>query len=473
MVATAYARRALAMLGRRGSLAGLLAAAIALVAALIAIAPEARSNSAVAGPHLGVASCAGSTCHGRMTGDGPVVRQDEIARWQEPSTQGGAHSRAYAVLGNSRSQFIARNLGLADAATAPMCLGCHSSTASAGGGQFRFQLTDGVDCESCHGPAAGWISSHYAGLLSGPEQHRDNIRRGLRDLTDPSTRAANCLDCHYGSDKDGQFVSHRIMAAGHPRIAFELDLFSTLQAHHNEDADYSARKGAPDHVKLWAVGQGMALQRSLSLFQNSNRASEGIFPEFTYYDCHSCHRRIFDADQPVRTGIDNPGRPIPEGMPPYQDENMIMLSAAARVAAPALAARFDARVRAFHIGMTQTRAAAVTAARDLSATTGELVAAFEAASFGPGSARAMVQAIAGDAIRPRYTDYEGSVQAVMGVDTLLNAMVSSGQATVGSAAGIRADINRAYAAVRDPNAYRPRDFQAALASAVRSIGALR
>ncbi len=457
----------------RGSLLALTIAAVFLAIALVVAAPEARSNSAVQGAHLGVASCAGSTCHGRMAGDGPVVRQDEIARWQEPSTPGGAHSRAYAVLGNSRSQFIARNLGIADAATSPQCLGCHSSSASAAGGDFRYQLSDGVDCESCHGSAAGWISSHYAGLLSGPEQHRDNIRRGMVDLTDASTRAANCLDCHYGSDRDGQFVSHRIMAAGHPRIAFELDLFSTLQSHHNEDADYSARKGTPDHVQLWAVGQGMALQRSLTLFQNSNRASEGIFPEFTFYDCHSCHRRILDQAQPVRTGIDNPGRPIPEGMPPYQDENMIMLSAAARVAAPALAERFEARVRAFHVGMTRDRGAAVAAARELSATTGELVAAFEGSNFGPDSARRMAQAIAGDAIRPRYTDYEGSVQAVMGIDTLLNAMVSSGQATVGSAAGIRDDINRAYAAVRDPNAYRPREFQTALASAVCSIGALR
>ena len=35
---------------------------------------------------------------------------------------------------------------------------------------------------------------------------------------------------------------HRIMAAGHPRISFELDLFSSLQAHHQEDADYGWRK---------------------------------------------------------------------------------------------------------------------------------------------------------------------------------------------------------------------------------------
>ncbi len=74
---------------------------------------------------------------------------------------------------------------------------------------------------------------------------------------------------------------------------------------------------------------------------------------------------------------------------------------------------------------------------------------------------------------PRFTDYEGSVQAVMGVDTLLNALVKSGRVTVGAAAGIRADINRAYGAVKEPNSYRPADFRSALGSASRAIGALR
>ena len=450
----------------------LVPAALMLAGTLVLAAPEARSSTATEAAHLGVASCAGSTCHGRMAGDGPVVRQDEIAIWQEPSTQGGAHSRAYAVLSNSRSQFIARNLGIADAASAPQCLGCHSSAASAGGGNFRYQLSDGVNCESCHGGAGGWISSHYAGLLDGRAQHADNVRRGMRALENPVTRAGVCLECHYGSDKPGQFVSHRMMAAGHPRISFELDLFSTLQAHHSEDADYAARKGRTDHVQLWAVGQAMALQRSLALFQDNGRASEGIFPEFTFYDCHSCHRRIFDQAAPVRTGVNNPGRSIPEGMPPYNDENMIMLAAAARVAAPGLAERYEARARAFHAAMAQGRPQAVAAARELAAVTGELRSAFAGASFGEDSSRRMAQAIAGEALRPRFTDYAGSVQAVMGIDTLLNAMVSSGQVTVGSAAGIRDDINRAYAAVRDPNGYRPAEFQAALSSAVRSIGAV-
>jgi hypothetical protein len=52
-------------------------------------------------------------------------------------------------------------------------------------------------------------------------------------------------------------------------------------------------------------------------------------------------------------------------------------------------------------------------------------------------------------------------------------MVREGGVTVGAAAGIRANINQAYAAVRSPQTYNPPQFRAALASAAHSIEALR
>src|SRR3546814_3806608 len=111
------------------------------------------------------------------------------------------------------------------------------------------------------------------------------------------------------------------MAAGHPRIAFELDLFSALQAHHQEDADYGWRKfGAAgartDHVRMSALGQATAPERSLSLFR-SKRGTEGMFPHFFFLDCHSCHCGLTDQVKPVKTILDIPGRPgIPEVMHP-------------------------------------------------------------------------------------------------------------------------------------------------------------
>ena len=89
---------------------------------------------------------------------------------------------------------------------------------------------------------------------------------------------------------------------------------------------------------------------------NPKLGSEGAFPEFYFFDCHSCHRRIYDDQKFQASTLDNPARPIPVGMPPFNDENMIMLSAAARISAPGLATRFDADSRAFHAAMSASTA---------------------------------------------------------------------------------------------------------------------
>ena len=427
------------------------------------------SAASAGGTFQGVASCAGSTCHGRSEGDGKVVRQDELMQWQEPSSKGGAHSRAYAALTSPRGQKILAALNLGKAEGAAACLGCHATNAGAGERGARFQLSDGVGCESCHGAASGWISSHYAV----PATHVSNIAQGMIPLENPKARASVCLDCHFGSSKSGQFVTHSMMAAGHPRVAFELDLFSDLQRHWDDDADYRQRKGRGDSVRLWAVGQAEAVQRSLTLFQQPQLANEGIFPEFYFYDCHSCHRAIDDQPNRARTFETNPGRPMTFGLPPYNDENIIMLSAVAQVLAPGQAGAFDAASRSFHAAMGEGRPQAVAAAGKLRSAAAALSSALAARPGSADSAFAVVDAIAGRVISPRFTDYTGSAQAVMAVDTLLNAMVRQGRVTVGAAAGIRASINRAYAAVASPTTYDPAGFRAALGQAAGAIRSLR
>lgn len=427
-------------------------------------APSSVSNGGV---HLGVATCSGSTCHGRQEADGQIVRQDELLRWQEPSSPTGAHSRAFAILSEPRSVAIAQRLGLASAASAPMCLGCHSDATAARGP--RFQMSDGIGCEACHGGAEGWLSSHYAVGAT----HQSNIANGLYPLTNPRARAALCADCHFGSNKPGQFVNHRIMAAGHPRVSFELDLFSTLQAHHDEDEDYVARKGRQSNVRMWAVGQAVVLERALTLYSDAKIGQEGVFPEFYFFDCHTCHRRISDDADYRATAVTNPGRPIPSGMPAFNDENMIMLLAAARATAPNLAARFDSDSRAFHAALATDRPAAIRAAARLRATANQLADVFARSEFSRPQVFQIVDAISSPANLARYTDYEGAVQAVMATDTLLNALVNAGFVGAGSATSIRADINIAYSAVREPNGFRPLEFRAAIGRATSAIRALR
>lgn len=460
-------------MGRSRNLAIVIGAAGLLLALVIALVfrPEhaaASLQSSGSGVHVGVATCGGTTCHGRSEADGAVVRQDELLIWQDDANPSGAHSRAWSVLNNARSRMIAQKLGIGEAASAPMCLGCHATPAGGARGA-RFRTSDGVGCESCHGPASGWLSSHYAVGAT----HANNVSRGLIPLENPRARAAVCLDCHFGSADPGQFVNHRIMAAGHPRIAFELDLFSTLQQHHNEDRDYVQRKGRTNSVQMWAVGQAMALDRSLGLFASPRLGMEGAFPEFYFFDCHTCHRPISDNPNFEPTAVDNPARPIPEGMPAYNDENMIMLSAAARAVAPALAQRFDRDSRAFHQAIATDRAAAVVAAARLRETTRALADAFAGANMGAPQVFAIVDTITSDAVSPRFTNYTGSVQAVMATDTLLSSLVNSGQISPSAADAIRVDINGAYRAVRDPNAYQPREFRASLGRAASAIRRLR
>ncbi|MDP3674353.1 MAG: multiheme c-type cytochrome [Novosphingobium sp.] len=453
--------------GTAMAIAGCLAMALCAIAAafLIALSPlKAEQGTAgdVRRSHMGVASCAGSTCHGRSIGDGTPVSQNEILRWQEESSPSGAHSRAYRVIREPRGVAIIRRMGLNEDGVRKECLGCHSSP-----GVKRIQ--EGVDCETCHGSAGGWIATHYTVGAT----HARNVSQGMTDLSNPRVRAGVCLDCHLSGDGEGQFVAHRIMAAGHPRVSFEMDLFSTLQQHWTEDADYAQRKGKTSTMRNWAVGQAEAVKRSLTLFSQPGLAQDGVFPEFYFYDCHSCHRRIYDNQDGAITKSPNPGRPIPAGMPPYNDENMIMLLAAAKVAAPDLAGQFDARSKAFHAAMVQGRGPAVQAAGALRQTADALSDRFAGASFSREQTFSIMSTIASDAIAARFTDYEGAVQSVMAIDTLLNGLVNQGAVSEGAAKGLRSRINQAYAAVREPNGFQQAAFRRALGGAVASIRSLR
>ena len=449
-----------------------LCVALATVAAMAAVLAGrnavAASEPAGRGIHEGVASCAGSSCHSRQVDSGVNVRQNELITWQDPSSPAGVHSRAWRVLTEPRAQAIARKMGIGAAQDAKECLGCHADPAPVGLRGAKFQLDDGVGCEACHGGSSNWLASHRT--VGG--SHAANVANGMKALENPKVRAGVCLDCHFGGSKPGQFVTHQIMAAGHPRVSFELDLFSSLQQHWDVDADYVKRKGYAGGVRTWAVGQAMAVERSLTLYSEPGRG-QGAFPEFYFFDCHSCHRDIQDDPKARPQWQANPGRPIPSGQPPFNDENMIMLSAAAKAVSPGLAARFDADSKAFHVALGRDKAESVRAAGRLAGSARALSEAFARHSFTRGETLAMLDAVLSGEIAKRYTDYAGSAQAVMAADTLLNALVSSGQADRGAVDRIRPNLTAAYAQVRDPNAYRPDAFRASMAQVAQAARSLK
>ena len=111
--------------------------------------------------HIGVTSCAGSTCHGATTPwAGSTVLQNEYMTWE----QYDPHSKAYSVLLNSTSKKMAKNLGIGKAHEAKICLDCHADNVPQNKRGRVFQISDGVGCEACHGGGQRWLGIHVSGV---------------------------------------------------------------------------------------------------------------------------------------------------------------------------------------------------------------------------------------------------------------------------------------------------------------------
>jgi len=446
--------------GRRAG-AVLLALGLRLLAAVVPVAVLAPA--VLAQVHEGVASCAGSTCHGRQAPTGAVVRQNELLTWQDPASPAGAHSRAFRVLLWPESRRMAERLAIGPAEAAPVCLSCHADDVPPARRGPRFRIEDGVGCEACHGGAGarpdgspGWLASHAAVGAS----HAANVRAGLFPAGDLLARAGLCLDCHFGSGRPEQFVTHRLMAAGHPRLVFELDLFTALQAHHDEDADYRARKPVFSGLAVWAAGQALASARQLRLF--ATRGTDGAFPEFTFFDCRTCHRPFSDARGLKPLSRASQWRPIPSGFPAFADENLILMAAAARVLAPARAEALAARSAAFHRAFGESRPAAEKAALSLADAAEDLARALAARPPDAAAALRIIADITDRRYLTRVSEYQGGAQTLMAIETLVASQVRAGLISAARARGLRPALDEAHALLRDADRWDGEAFARAL-----------
>ena len=237
-------------------------------------------------PHEGVASCATSVCHGKVSPDPEsTVWLNEYRVWLRQDY----HSRAYRTLQTAQSKAIAAKLGLPAAHTADICLDCHADNVANDSRGRRFQISDGVGCEACHGGAGKWLESHAEEGTS----HKDNLAAGMYPTEQPLARAQLCLSCHLGTrDK---FATHAIMGAGHPRLSFELETFTANQpAHYEVDTDYAERKPAIGPVNMWLAGLAVSSLEYLHLLQSDLYTGSGLMPELSFYQCHACHHPMDD-----------------------------------------------------------------------------------------------------------------------------------------------------------------------------------
>jgi hypothetical protein len=138
----------------------------------------------------------------------------QTTKWQKEEPvqyKDKAHYNTRKQLDGAKAGTYAKAIGLADPYDVKgSCVTCHATV-------FRGDANAGVSCESCHGPASGYLEPHQV-----KGSYAKAVSTGLRDLKGkPPAIAKACVACHLTTDK-------RLIAAGHPSGA-EFDVGAGLK----------------------------------------------------------------------------------------------------------------------------------------------------------------------------------------------------------------------------------------------------
>ncbi len=379
---------------------------------VVALPPEMPWN--MPAEHIGVATCAGSNCHGSAQpfDDSPVL-QNEYFTWQRKD----AHSNAYKLLITPESKRMAANLGIGKPEEATECLTCHSDYVPENKRGRRYSLSEGVGCEACHGGAEDYLGPHVTG-----NTHEENIADGLYPLADPVDRARLCLNCHMGStDKP---IDHRMMGAGHPPLEFELDTFTNIQPpHFRVDADYKRRKPYAPPAKTWAIGQLIAAEQFLSGLRSNRMQAEGMFPELVFYDCNACHHPM----RPPRWS-EGAGGPLGPGKVRLADAYLVMSGHVIDALAPALSAPWQSALDALHFASQRSVGAIQSDAATLAGLVAQALDRLRNQSITDAQALELMRRIASSGAKGDAADFTAAKQMFYGLEALLAQVGASNKA---------------------------------------------
>src|SRR5215470_13779752 len=133
--------------------------ALVLCALLVAPFFVARAQNEP-GKYIGPGSCAATSCHGSVKPiAGSRILQNEYSTWILKDK----HSRAYQALRSKLGQQMGTILHLKkNPEEDQKCLDCHALSPPDHVRGRPFPTNEGVSCESCHGPAQGWLGQHTA-----------------------------------------------------------------------------------------------------------------------------------------------------------------------------------------------------------------------------------------------------------------------------------------------------------------------
>ncbi len=362
--------------------------------------------------YLGVARCSGTVCHGSaIPREQPSILRNESRIWSNKDR----HSLAYATLSSDRSKRIVaqlRNSGMSigPANASDLCLDCHATNPDPDRRGPDFLLSDGVSCESCHGPSEAWIETHDESSTLG---NREEI--GMVPTWDIERRADLCLSCHLGTSR--RFATHELMAAGHPRLAFELDTYTRRQPPHFRGSErYGVRKpGSADGARAWAVGQGVYLRNYLKVLAESVGVGTR-WPEFSHFDCFGCHRQMEMYGDPT------PRSPEKGALPHPGRSTFALFRTVLAVVSPERIEGFDEGYRRLTAALSAPEDKLGPAAGQLADRVSVDVASVASLQLGQADVLAILEGVISDGSSSNCRNYADAEQITMAVRSLLAAL---------------------------------------------------
>jgi Cytochrome c554 and c-prime len=425
------------------------------------------------GKYIGPGSCAATSCHGSVKPiAGSRILQDEYSTWILKDK----HSRAYQALTGDVGERMARILKVgAKSEQAPKCLACHALYTTPEQRGRVFEITEGVSCENCHGPAQSWLGQHTA--VESPEKHAESVRLHMVDTRNVIVRTGKCLECHLGTRE--KYVDHEMIAAGHPDLYFELDSFSAVMPRHwkvprESAADKPAEDDAWTGVRDWSTGQAVQLRAAMERLTwrakgervdlshgTDGGAKHDIWPEYSELSCFACHHALGPAKDSWRQEHGYSGRR--PGDPAWNASRFVVFRLLAKQVDSASAEELDRQLTAVAHEMSKLNPdrgvveAAATAAAPVAQRIAEHLVSM---TYDQALALRMMQRITEDAEDISLADERAAEQASMALDSLYIAY--SRDAKPGNSADVRAAINGLFQQVENPSSYNADQFASAL-----------
>lgn len=388
------------------------------------------------GQYIGVASCVNSGCHGSTQPlNSTRILQNEYYTW----LSNDRHAHAYNILFNDRSARIVRNMRLKGRAyQEAVCLDCHTTNVPSRLVSGKIDLEDGIQCESCHGPASGWRDEHVQLGWT----HEQSVERGMIDLRSLPVRASGCLSCHLGNDK--KTVDHELIASGHPILAFELDNYTeTMPPHWRRTETHGAR--------AFTVGQAAAFSQSLDNLAHHARGEK--WPEFSDMSCINCHHSLEGSGWRQERGW--PGR---AGLPAWSPQHWAVLRLLIGRANSSARAQLDNDVQliASRVARMNDTTGIVQAAVDAKRVIDSVTPQIAALSWRDDDVRSLMRTIASDTDFVLTSDVHSAEQTALALQSLSSVLTRSNPRLLKSP--MTSAIDALFAEVQNRERYDPSRF---------------